>query len=234
MKHTQWDWSLIAKRFKERRNVFGWTIDEAAERAGVSRDTVMRTEKGKPCSDKSLHALRSIYALFSAHLVHHQAESEHYSVCHANEIRWMAATNRDHNGKLVKDIDYKFVDDPDERHRRATLGYQRFFTGFIRTELDGSTMCCGLMEIYQSSWIDQHFGDEMIFCLSGEAVITVEGDACHLKSGDTMLFDASKPHSYAPAADSILPAVIFFVVGTRDDEAHRIANQLPKREKWGV
>jgi len=231
---TQWDWVLVSKRFKERRKLFGWSIDEVAERSGVSRDTIMRVEKGKPCNDKSLHALRSVFALFSAQLVPHVPESPHYAVCHSDQVRWMAANNRDHRGRLVKDIDYSFVDDEAERHRRASLGYQRFFTGFIRTELEGATMACGMMEIYQESWVDQHFGDELIRCISGEAIITVEDDPCHLRPGDTMLFDASKRHRYAPAPDSALPAVLFFVVGTRPDEAQRVAERVPRREKWGV
>lgn len=231
---TKWDWDLISKRFRERRKLFGWSVDEVAARAGISRDTVMRVEKGKPCNDKSLHALRSVFALFSGQLVAHESESPHYTVCHADQVRWMAATNRDHKGRLVKDIDYSFVDDPAERNRRASLGYQRFFTGFVRTELEGATMVCGLMEIYQESWVDQHFGDELIRCLSGEAIITVEDDSCHLKEGDTMLFDASKRHQYAPAPGTPLPAVVFFVVGTRPNEAERVATKIPKREKWGV
>ncbi|MES1228347.1 MAG: XRE family transcriptional regulator, partial [Armatimonadota bacterium] len=205
MARTKWDWELVAKRFKERRKLFDWSIDEVAARSGVSRDTVMRVEKGKPCSDKSLHALRGVYALFSAQLVRHEPESPHFSACHADQVRWMAATHRDHKGRLVKDIDYSFVDDPVERRRRATLGYQRFFTGFIRSELEGGVMNSGLMEIYQPSWTDQHYGEEYVYCLSGEAVMTVESEQCHLKPGDSMVFDATKKHSYAPAEGSELP-----------------------------
>jgi len=231
---TNWDWELISRRFKERRKIFGLSIDEVAEKTGVSRDTIMRVEKGKPCSDKNLHKLRGAYALFSAQLVEHESESEHYQSCRADQVRWMAATHRDHRGRPVKDIDYSFVDDAAERRRRASLGYQRFFSGFIRSELQGGTLAAGLMEIYQPSWTDQHYGEEFIYCLSGVAVITVEGDECILHPGDSMIFDALKHHSYAPLLGEELPAVILFVVGVRSDEAERLRESLPKRESWGV
>jgi len=225
---------LVARKFRERRRLFGWSVDEVAARSGVSRDTVMRVEKGKPCTDKSFHALRGAYALFSAQLVRHPSESEYFSSCHEDQVRWMAANHRDHKGRPVKDIDYSFVDDPAERRRRANLGYQRFFTGFIRSELAGGVMSSGIMEIYKTSAIDQHFGEEFIYCLSGEALIRVEGDPCHLKPGDSMVFDALLHHQYAPKEGSELPAIILFVVANRSDEAERVAVSLPKREEWGV
>lgn len=80
----------------------------------------------------------------------------------------------------------------------------------------------------------QHYGEELIHCLSGSAVITVEGDDCVLSPGDTMVFDATKAHSYAPAPDAELPAVIFFVVAQRPNEAEIVAANVPVREKWGV
>ena len=230
----KWDWELVAQKFRERRKLFGWSVDEVAQRSGVSRDTVMRVEKGKRCNNKSFQALRSAYALFSAQLVKHPIESEHYSVCHADQIRWMAANLKDHKGRPVKDIDYSFVDDASERQRRANLGYQRFFTGFIRSELADGVMSSGIMEIYNTSPVDQHFGEEFIYCLSGEAQITVEGDSCHLAAGDSMVFDALSRHQYAPVEGSPLPAIILFVVANRPDEAKRVADSLPQRTGWGV
>jgi transcriptional regulator with XRE-family HTH domain len=229
-----WDWERISRRFRRRRKLFGWSIDEVSERTGVSRDTVMRVEKGRSCSTRSLHALRSAYALFSAQLTHHEEESPAYSACHKDQIQWMAATHRDHRGRPVKDIDYSFVNDAEERHRRATLGHQRFFSGFIRSELEDGVMTAGMMEIYQESWEDQHYGEELIFCVSGVAAITVEGDVCTLHPGDTMVFDALRKHRYAPAPGYEAPAIIMFVVATRPDEAERIATHLPHRPSWGV
>ena len=231
---TKWDWELVARRFRERRKSFGWTIDEVAARSALSRDTVLRVEKGLAVSDKSLHALRGTYMLFSAQLVQHKSDSSSYVSCSADNVRWMAATHRDHRGRPVKDIDYSFVDDANERKRRATLGYQRFFSGFIRAELPGGVMTSGMMEIYQPSWFDQHYGEEFIFCLSGKAVITVEDLPCVLEAGDSMIFDAIKLHRYAPVEGSVLPAIILFVVGLRPDEDERIARGLPLRDKWGV
>ncbi|MBS1708242.1 MAG: cupin domain-containing protein [Armatimonadetes bacterium] len=234
MAARKWDWGLVAKRFRERRRLFGWSIDDVAARAKVSRDTVMRAEKGQPISDKSLHALRGKYAMFSAQLVPHERASDAFSNCPANQVKWMAATHRDHKGDLVKDIDYSFVDDPAERRRRAILGYQRFFTGFIRSELDDGVMTAGLMEIYQLSWTDQHYGEEFVYCLSGSATIVVDDVPCVLEPGDTMVFDALRRHSYAPTEGSDLPAVILFIVATRPNESERMASALPPRETWGV
>ncbi len=231
-----WDWKLIAARFKARRLLFDWTLDEAARRAGVSRDTVIRVEHGHRCSLKSLHALRAIYGLFSAQLVRRDVnhQSENFVSCRAEDVQWMAANNRNYKGDLVKEMNYLFVNDPNERKRRADLGYQRFFSGFLGSELVGGVMSAGLLELYQPSPTDRHFGEEFIYCLSGRASIMVEGEICELEPGDSIVFDATKLHQYSPADDTRLPAIILFVVATRPDEGDRIERAIPSKREWGV
>jgi DNA-binding XRE family transcriptional regulator/uncharacterized cupin superfamily protein len=229
-----WDWDRIAKLFRARRRLFGWTVDEVAELADVSRDTVMRVEKGKPCTERSLHALRSILSVFSAQITTHDGHQEHFSVCTSEQVQWLASTNKDHKGRQVKDLDYSFVNDADERLRRASLGYQKFFSGFIRSELADGIMNAGLMEIYQDSWVNCHYGEEFVYCLSGTAAVEVEGVSTILNPGDSIMFDAWKKHKYGLGPDATPPAIVLFVVAQRPDECDRAAGAEPPRKSWGV
>lgn len=229
-----WDWKRICIQFRERRKLFGWSLEEAARRAGVSRDTVIRVERGEKCRLKSLHALRSIYGLFSAQLTRHDDSSELFSTCSESEIQWTAATNRDHKGRPIQDPKYVFVNDPVERRRRADLGYQQFFTGFIRCELESGTMNAALMEIYKDSWVDQHFGEEFVYCLSGIVILKIEGVETTLHPGDSIVFDAWRPHQYKIDPVSEIPAKILLFVAKRSDEAERAERWELNRDTWGV
>lgn len=232
-RNTSWSWELIAQRFRERRKCFGWTINEVAERTGLSRDTVMRVEKGQRCSETHLNRLRSVFALFSAQLVPHESKYRHFSACKRDEVRWMAATRQDHKGEPVNELGYLLVDEEAERARRAKLGWQRFFTGFIRAELPEGTISAALMEIYQPTWVDQHFGEEFIYCLEGQVLMTVDGEQMLLEPGDSMVFDALKPHHYGLPEGAVGVSKILVVVAMRPDEAKRVAESLPIRKNWG-
>ena len=53
----------------------------------------------------------------------------------------------------------------------------------------------------------------MLYVLSGELGVTVEATEHMLKSGDTMYFDASVPHSYRRTGRTTCAALVFSVPG---------------------
>lgn len=232
-----WDAELLGRRFTARRKFFGWSIEDLARRAKVSRHTIMRIESGASARYSTIRKLRSALQLFSEQLTRNPQASKHYAICRANTNRWLVGRPADSKGRPVYNNDFIYVDDPYERRRQASLGYQKFFTSILRSELPEGVLGQGLMEIYHESPIDRHFGEEFIYCLEGRLKMMVAGDVTVLEPGDSMVFDATRPHQYAPAepfTENSPVTKILLVVGIRPDEAERIqALDIPIRD-WGV
>lgn len=231
-----WDLKLLAQRFAARRKAFGWSIDEVAKRAKVSRHTVMRVEAGEPCRYSTIRKLRSALQFFSEQLTQTEQKSEHFRTSHGENNRWLVAAAIDSQGRPVYSNDFLYVDDPAERKRQAGLGFQRFFTCILRSEMPEGVLSQGLMEIYKETPFDQHFGEEFIYCLEGRLRMTVEEDVAILEPGDSIVFDALKRHQYAPAGtpgQPDYPTKILLVVGIRPDEEERL-KVLDREKNWGV
>jgi uncharacterized cupin superfamily protein len=83
----------------------------------------------------------------------------------------------------------------------------------------------GLMEIHQpSKGTYVHRGEEFIYCMRGEALITVDGDPCLLKEGDAICFDANLPHAYAPGhplKPKEEPTLVLVVIAIKPEKSKR-------------
>jgi quercetin dioxygenase-like cupin family protein/DNA-binding XRE family transcriptional regulator len=232
-----WDLKMMGERFAVRRKFFGWSIDELAKRAKVSRHTVMRVEAGQSCRYSSIRKLRSVLQYFSEQLTRNPQESKNFALSRGSKNRWLVGNPADSKGRPVFRSDFLYVDDAEERRRQAGLGYQKFFTSILRSELPDGVLGQGLMEIYSQSPIDRHFGEEFIYCLEGVLKMMVAGEDVVLEEGDSIVFDATKPHRYSPGESSdgkMIPAKILIVVGMRPDEAERIRNLDLPVKNWGV
>ena len=57
----------------------------------------------------------------------------------------------------------------------------------------------------------KHEGDEFLYVLGGSIVVRIEGsEAIAMNEGDSLYFEADRPHSYENAGDE--PARLLFVV----------------------
>lgn len=63
-----------------------------------------------------------------------------------------------------------------------------------------------------------HPGEEFLYCLSGEIEYKIGDRLFHLKSGDSLLFDSSQPHSYRNPAQ--FPAAILMIYKSTRDQPH--------------
>lgn len=227
-----WDFDLIAKRFVTRRKQFGWTIEQLAKRAGVSRFTIQRMEKGLSCSYPSMSKVRASLMFFSEQLTKYEQVSKEFFLSRAKSNRWMVSRPVNRKGKAMMTRDLIYVDDPDERKRLGSIGFQKFFTCLPHSEIPDGVLSHGLMEIYTRTPFDQHFGEELIYVLEGRLEMTINETTCVLEEGDSMIFDAWKRHSYGLVeGDSF--AKIMIVVAVRPDEPERIREHA-KKNSWGI
>ena len=231
-----YDYELVGRRFGIRRRQFGWSVEELARRAEVSRDTIMRLEQGKSARYSTIRRVRAKLQFFSEQLTKNDQESALYAVSRAIRNRWLVGKNRDRRGREVNSTDFLYVDEEAERRRQAGLGYQPFFTSLLRSEMPDGVMGQAIMEIYDQSPVDRHFGEEFIYCLEGTLELKIEDEICILGPGDSMLFDAIRPHRYAPgpASGKHSPVKILVVVAIRPDEDARMKALDNPRQNWGV
>ncbi len=201
---------------------FGMSAQELSDLAGVARYTLIRVESGKACTPKTLEKIRRALHLFTDQMTR-PYQSGPFAVHRADETRWSVSKSKASYQKRVVDDDYQHVNDADERRRLGTLGFQPFFTAILDSETSGGIGGHALMELYKPSWVDQHFGEEFVYCLRGAVTLVVDGAPCTLQTGDAMSFDATLPHQYLPASltgpDDAIP-LILMVVSLRPGERH--------------
>ncbi len=210
------DYSTIGARVKERRLKFGMSAQALADRAGVARYTLIRLEEGKPCRPETLKKIRKALRLFTDQL-NRPFETGPFAVHRAQDNHWSVSIPKAEYQRRLVDDDPLHVDDPDERSRLGTLGFQPFFTAILGSEVAGGVGHPALMELYRPSWIDRHFGEEFVYCLRGRITIRVDDVPCTLEEGDSMAFDALRPHQYLPD-EALAPALILIVVSFRPGE----------------
>ncbi len=228
-----WDFSLMACRFMTRRKQFGWTLEQLAKRSGVSRFTIQRMEKGVPCSYPAIRKVRSALQFFSEQLTRSEQPFKNFFLSRSGSSRWMVSRPVNRRGQQMMSKDLIYVDDPAERRRLGAIGFQKFFTCLPKSEVPTGVMCHGLMELYDRTPFDQHFGEEMVYCLEGRVEMFVEDESCILEEGDSMIFDAWKRHSYGPEGEEKF-AKIMVVVAMRPDEPERIRALEKTKNLWGI
>ena len=214
------DFATIGLRIRERRLKFGMSVQDLAHRAGVARYTVIRVEKGKPCTRVTLQKIRRALRLFTDQMTR-PIETGPFAVHRAEDTHWSISVPKAEYQQRVVDDDPLHVDDPAERKRLGTLGFQPFFTAIFGSEIAGGVAGHALMELYQPSWVDRHYGEEFVYCLRGRATIVVEDVPCALEEGDSMSFDATRSHQYlpgGPASPEGPAALILIVVSIRPGE----------------
>lgn len=224
------DYSTIGARVKAQRLRFGMSTQQVADRAGVARYTVIRLEEGKPCRPATLQKIRHALGLFGDQM-RRPFETGPFAVHRARDIHWSVSVPKAEYQKRIVDDDPYHVDDPAERARLGSLGFQPFFTAILGSEIAHGVGHPALMEFYRASWVDRHFGEEFVYCLRGAITIVVDGVPCTLEEGDSMAFDATLPHQYLPD-ETKAPVRILIVVSFRPGE--RILPPTPWSESEGV
>lgn len=211
---TEIDFATVGARIRERRLKFGMSAQELADLAGVARYTLIRVESGKPCTEATLQKIRRALHLFTDQMTR-PVESGPFAVHRAKDTHWSVSVPKAEYQRRVVDDDPLHVDDPAERRRLGALGFQPFFTAIFGSEIAGGVGGHALMELHQPSWVDRHYGEEFVYCLRGAATVVVEDAPCLLHEGDSMSFDATKPHQYLPASptgpEDPIPLVLIVV-----------------------
>ena len=166
-KLTQTEMARLGTRLRDLRTGRGWTLDELARQAGLSKSYLSRIEDGeRQPSLASLLSLTQAYGIALAALFAEPAEENTYCTV----LRAGALPPQLGNGLTytpLSNLEHKSSMQP----IRVIVPAQR----------DGD-------EMYQ------HGGEEWLFVLSGTLRLALADEVHTLRSGDSAHFDARVPH----------------------------------------
>lgn len=189
---------LVGPRLRQLRTNRGLTIRELAERAGVSKNTVLKIEQGEPIAENLLTRICNKLQTILPNLLTAPEEVENAIICvHRNDpAKWHIAFRRMRAPKGIKDFDQ--VADPGERRRLGSVG---FVSGFVHTHdaaLPNGRLQAATLDLFgdQEEPGFRHSGEEFIYCMSGVLKLTVADETYMLYPGDSAMFDSSYRHRY--------------------------------------
>jgi transcriptional regulator with XRE-family HTH domain len=158
----------LAQRLRDERRLRGWTLDDLAARAGVSKSLLSKIER-----DQVSPSLRTLKALADGLEL---------------PLAWLL--HEDHLEQYIvrKDRRQQFVV-PGSEIRREIIA-----PALLRQ----LTMLIAFLEPGQVSFghPDAHHGEECLHVLKGELTANIGGQTTVLAVGDTVYFDARVPHEF--------------------------------------
>ena len=78
----------------------------------------------------------------------------------------------------------------------------------LKSRLPGGRVLPCIMEVYEKSSVRSHVGEEFVYVLSGEVVITIGRKRHRLSTGESITFFSAEPHTYQPADPSKGPVTL--------------------------
>jgi transcriptional regulator with XRE-family HTH domain len=158
----------LAQRLREERRLRGWTLDELADRAGVSKSLLSKIER-----DQVSPSLRTLKALADGLDV---------------PLAWL----------LHEDDLEQYIVRKDRRQQFVVPGSEIRREVIAPALLRQLTMLIAYLEPGQSSYSrpDVHHGEECLHVLTGQLTAMVGGQTTLLDTGDTIYFDARVPHEF--------------------------------------
>ncbi len=219
---TPEDYSLFGKNVRLRRLEIGWTMKELAAHAGIGLNTLIRIQRGEPCSLRTRERLASAMGvmhktLWSPHFTSYRP----YSVFTNSNTRWFFAEREDAKHWALNEgegiTDPEAIQDPQERLRLGRNGLSCGFMGNRSGLMRNGFRRAGLMEIYGEGVLEKSWEtfDVYLHCLKGTLEIDLEDEVMVLQEGDALLFDARMRYRHRPASNMdkhSLPALITWVI----------------------
>ncbi|MBL8048358.1 MAG: cupin domain-containing protein [Chthonomonas sp.] len=199
----------VGARVRAARLKAGISIREAAESAQVSKNTLVRLERGEAVHNSSLEQilwglkltprrLQSIGSQDSILAVDRASEAKWFDM--RSFVTWTVSESIPADVVAAADSNSTFLPFYHLRHMRERAGFQPFF---IR-----------LLSATEKRF---HRGEELIYVLKGEVRVEVGDAAVTLGPNDALLFHATEPHCYIPLS-SEAPEIFCIIFSTGKED----------------
>lgn len=188
--------AVVGARLQRARAAQGMSVRDLAEAAGLSKNSVVRLEKGEEVRPITILKVCTALGLHVERLAEPDM-AEAVAIHRPSDDRWFDMS--DFAGGTLGGLERPLT--LEERTRFVQEGAQVPLL-LLRSRLPQGKVLPTILELYRPSEPRSHPGEEFVYVLEGVARITVGENAYVLSAGESMDFWASEPHSYAPAGDT--------------------------------
>lgn len=187
----------LIRRFRHHRNM---TVRELAEKAAISKTTLLRIEAGEPTRVQSLAAVCRALQLMPDQVKRPPEGREtgvdaHLSLSEDNPFRIGYLTPKAPRSLRV----LTKVDDANERQRMAQLGFIGGFYRMIPNHMENGKLFSMVLEPKSGpcGLLVGHPGEEFVYCMQGPARVHIEDKTIELNTGDSLYFRSEQGHRYS-------------------------------------
>ena len=198
---------ILGHRIRRIRDQQGISIRDVAEKATISKNSIVRLEQGRGSQPITVLKICTVLGVHVERLAEPTDEDLVIAVKHqTKDDRWFDAADMASRSLLGAQQPLK----PGERKKAVAQG-ALIPINLLKSKLPGGCILPSVLEIYQKSPTRSHAGEEFAYVLSGYAIITIGGKKHRLKAGESITFWSAEPHSYAPADPEKVPVRILSV-----------------------
>jgi len=205
------DWTeeariLVGDRLRRTRTQQRLSIRQIADLAQISKTSVVQVESGRTSRRSTYLKVAEAMGLHLDRLLQPGVSAEWPFAVHRKEDdSWFDLANFDH-GVLPDEAQ----DDPAERKKLANASGVSPLN-ILASRLEQGRIKPTILELYGPSPARSHAGEEHVFVLAGQAIVTVGSENISLNEGESVTFWSSERHSYAPQPGSALPVRLLSV-----------------------
>jgi transcriptional regulator with XRE-family HTH domain len=193
----------LGARIRRLRVQMNYSIRDLAEKADISKNTLLRVEQGL-----NTHAatVLKICEVLGFHVESLAAETDNQpplaAVHRTSDDRWYDMVNFGAGtlGGLNRPLT------SDEIAQYGKVG--KVPLNRITARLPGGRIFPTIIELYGLSPVRSHPGEEFVYVLSGRAVITVNSQDHELEEGESITFWSAENHSYRAAIEGVAARIL--------------------------
>ena len=195
----------VGARVRRVRQRQGLSIRDLAERANVSKNSIVRLEQGGTPHPITVVKLCSAMGIHVASIAKPTAEEGQIVATHRQaDDRWYDLT--DFGAGPLADHPLS-LEERREKVRRGT----KVPLLILKSRLEAGNILPTVIELYEPSEHRSHPGEEMVYVLEGRARISVGQESFDLDAGESATFWSDEQHAYAPAPGAELPVRVLSV-----------------------
>jgi transcriptional regulator with XRE-family HTH domain len=182
----------IGQRIRRRRTDLGLSLNEVSELAEVSKNTLIRVEKGQSIQLASLKSIARALQFKIRDLLEDQSESSVIAVHRRPDDVWF-----DMNGFINLATSSPL---PNQDHPETEPGVIPFC--ILLSRFQSGKFNPNLVIVTEPTKPRAHLGEEFVFVLEGELGVCFGRNRIDLKCQESALFFASERHWYEPIGET--------------------------------
>ena len=188
------------------------TIRALAEKAQISKDTVVRIERGEESLPETRDKIGSAVGYFADAILtlDENLAQLAYKVEQPIEHHWKVSFFQP-DRKLPHDVE-ELIQDSRERARFAKLGWISRYECNVVPRLAPELPTARLMEIWHKNGAPAtHPEVELAYAVKGGVRIYLANDVVELREGAGISFQGNVPHDYEPLDKEAAPSLVLYI-----------------------